>query len=489
MSHVFISYSKKDKDYARRLANHLLAHGFDVWIDDRIDYGENWLETMFDAVVNCAVCVVVMTPESRRSRWVQREVAWADERNKRFFPVLLAGENWPVFVLTQYADARSGELPDVEFIQRIGEYAPSKAPRGTDIIEELGNEADDFDSYDDDEDYEEVEEDWGDATWDKGEDSGRQEQMTSVPQSTKNTLGLPEGAYSFRKAVAPVQFKLLSNMTNINISPEQRAKAGRELAEIGDPRVGVGLRADGLPDIDWVEIPGGKFIYGDEEESNGPLALTLPTFWMARYPITYQQFQAFVESDDGFRNPQWWKGLAADEEHKAAAKEQEFKYWNHPRDNVAWWDAVAFCKWLSARLAHEITLPTERQWERAARGTDGRRYPWGPEYVAGHANINERAKGDGPHFLRQTSTVGLYVHGASPEGVLDMSGNVWEWCLNEYDNPNNNRLRGWAPRVWRGGSWDSNALRARCACRFRYYAYLRLYIVGFRVCTGTRPKG
>ncbi|HEX3053470.1 MAG TPA: toll/interleukin-1 receptor domain-containing protein, partial [Aggregatilineaceae bacterium] len=97
MSHIFISYSKKNKDYARRLADYLLEHGFDVWIDDRIDYGDNWLDTMYTAVLDCAAFVVVMTPEAKASRWVQGVVARADKWDKPMFPVLRAGENWPIF--------------------------------------------------------------------------------------------------------------------------------------------------------------------------------------------------------------------------------------------------------------------------------------------------------------------------------------------------------------------------------------------------------
>jgi hypothetical protein len=92
MSHIFISYSQLNRDYARVLADQLLARGYDVWIDDRIDYGEDWWREIVRAIKLCAVFVVVMTPESGESRWVQREVTLADELRKPTFPLLLAGD-------------------------------------------------------------------------------------------------------------------------------------------------------------------------------------------------------------------------------------------------------------------------------------------------------------------------------------------------------------------------------------------------------------
>jgi hypothetical protein len=197
-------------------------------------------------------------------------------------------------------------------------------------------------------------------------------------------------------------------------NPVGRATAYRVLGSFdADNRRGIGLTDQGLPDIDWVEIPAGEFIYHSGERRS------LPTFSIARYPITYRQFQAFIDAEDGFHNSQWWQGLAADAEHKAAPDEQWFKYWNHPRENVSWWDAVAFCRWLSAKLGYAVRLPTEQEWEKAARGTDGREYPYEGEFDAAKGNTHETG-------IRQTSAVGIFPDGASPYGVLDMSGNVEE---------------------------------------------------------------
>ena len=127
-----------------------------------------------------------------------------------------------------------------------------------------------------------------------------------------------------------------------------------------------------------------------------------PAFWIARYPVTYAQYHAFLEAKDGFDNPDVVAGTGHGPARRRsqAPRQAAFPYWNHPAENVSWYDAVAFCRWLTAKVKAQvevkaegwetllppevvagrdwkITLPTEWQWEKAARGHDGRQYPWG----------------------------------------------------------------------------------------------------------------
>ena len=158
---------------------------------------------------------------------------------------------------------------------------------------------------------------------------------------------------------------------------------------------------------------------------------------------------------------------------------------------MSWYQAVAFSRWVDERYRRaglipegmEIRLPVEQEWEYAARGTDGRIYPWGSVYRPGYANIDEQEQSVGLYFLNCTTAVGNYPHGQSPFGVLDMSGNVWEWCLNNYSNPEiMNGYKDGEFKVLRGGSFASNQSGARSVYRGNddpNYIYDNF---GFRVC-------
>ncbi|HEX2907664.1 MAG TPA: toll/interleukin-1 receptor domain-containing protein [Phototrophicaceae bacterium] len=138
MSHVFISYSKKNKDYAVQLVNKLRDEGFDVWIDDRqLRSSEDWWSSIVSALWGCAAFVVILTPDSDASRWVQREIMLADQRSKPIFPLWLAGSldtpNWSMLVRIEHEDVRGGKLPPPEFFEQLAQYSPRKPQRGENI--------------------------------------------------------------------------------------------------------------------------------------------------------------------------------------------------------------------------------------------------------------------------------------------------------------------------------------------------------------------
>jgi len=162
---------------------------------------------------------------------------------------------------------------------------------------------------------------------------------------------------------------------------------------------------------------------------------------------------------------------------------------------VSWYDAVAFCRWLTAQLARSETddsealrrikeqgwvvrLPTEWEWQFAASGgLPGRSFPWGPDW-------DDRLAHTKHNQINQTMAVGMYPPGASPLGALDMSGNVWEWCLNCYDTPENLDLGRGDRRVLRGGSWYHWGSYAHTGMRSRYFPDHRYDAGGFRVLCG-----
>ena len=294
---------------------------------------------------------------------------------------------------------------------------------------------------------------------------------------------------------------LLDEIHNPATEPPRRLAIGDELEKLGDPRRGVGLDANGLPDIDWVEVPGGSFIYQNGETRE------LPPYWISRYPVTNRQFQAFIAAG-GYQKPaakrgkakaildkltgqrqtdsvlktesvlaELWKDL-----QQPKPKESTWPQGNRPRTDVDWYEANAFTRWLSAVSGMEIRLPTEQEWEKAARGEHGLIYPWGNEYRSGFANIDEKSSNVGPWYLQQTTAVGLYPEGRSPYQVEDMSGTVWEWCLNKYAQPDMTKAdTSGDSRVVRGGSWINIQGYARADDRYWLNPDLRDSYRGFRV--------
>lgn len=257
-----------------------------------------------------------------------------------------------------------------------------------------------------------------------------------------------------------------------------------------------------LASITWVVIPEGEFVMGSTEETARAAyeaaklrssllerhtfdaeqpqhRVFLSTYEISRYEITNAQYRAFLEATDrpkprGHNGEDTW----ADE---TFADEMQ------PVVGVTWFDAQAFAEWIGG------SLPTEAQWERAARGTNGRVYPWGdtPPKARQHANFARR--------YNRPMPVGGFPKGDSPNGIADLAGNVWEWCLDEYSptfyaqhagavphDPINLRFRDvLRARVIRGGAWDVGRAFLRASLRFKFYPLDSTHTIGFRV---VRPR-
>ena len=225
-----------------------------------------------------------------------------------------------------------------------------------------------------------------------------------------------------------------------------------------------------VPPFDWVTIPAGAFVRGSDtskdllavDNETPQRQIYLSTYQIMRMPVTNAEYKVFVDATD-HRPPHHWIG-------REIPKDKA----NHPVINVSWRDAMAFCTWAGVRL------PSEAEWEKAACGTDGHIYPWGnqPPDVK-RCNFNRN--------VRDTSAVGSYPAGASPYGVMDMAGNVWEWVNDWYQasyysvSPGSNPLGPTTGEscVLRGGSWGNGDNFVRSACRgynhpdvwFNFYSF------------------
>ncbi len=244
----------------------------------------------------------------------------------------------------------------------------------------------------------------------------------------------------------------------------RRAEIGRRLAKIGDELPGSGLMG-GMPALLWCSIPVGEV----EIEAHGRFPVA--PFNLAACPITVRQFQVFLDAPDGFQNDKWWvKG-----ERQPLNSDWDEASTNHPVTGVSWFDASAFCQWLSAKRGEEIRLPDEWEWQWAAQSA--RRvflYPWGKVWRQTAANTAESS-------IRGTSAVGIYPRGRSEQGAWDLSGNVWEWCRNPYKNPKVTSASDTESRVLRGGSWYFYSDLARANSRFFNAPANRIFNIGFRV--------
>jgi formylglycine-generating enzyme required for sulfatase activity len=196
-------------------------------------------------------------------------------------------------------------------------------------------------------------------------------------------------------------------------------------------------------------------------------------FYIAKYLVTYAQYQAFVEAEDGFDNLAWWQGIPISYQRQPL-REQRTKRLNNPRDNVSWYQSVAFARWLNNRLqgvemAHpagngvlrvganaQVRLPAEWEWQWAAQnGVESRTYPWG-EAKRGYANTAESE-------LKQAVAVGMYPQGAAACGALDMAGNLMEWCANDKAHLERIDVESTASKTLRGGDWGYALQIATCA--------------------------
>lgn len=312
MSRIFISYSRKDEIFARRIASSLSEAGAEIWIDvDDIPVGMNWSTAIQAGLDQCEIMVMIISPDSMESANVENEWQYFQDHGKKVVPLL---------------------------------WKPAKMHFQVNRLQYV----------------------------------------------------------DFQNQTFQVAFRNL-------------------LQKLGFAQKEIKIRGFELPLLDWCEIPGREILYFDRP-------YRVASFYMAQYPVTNAQYQIFLDDVDGFRNVEWW-GFSSEAQKwrkdNPGPIVSRFSGNLCPREMVTWYEAMAFCNWLSEKLGKSITLPTQLQRVRVVQGDTGRLYPWGNEFDLSKCNVRES-------LIRRTTSVMKYPEGASQHGVMDLSGNVWEWSLTQH---------------------------------------------------------
>lgn len=443
MSHVFISYDHTDTGYAHTLADALQARGFEVWIGERLDYGAQWPVEIQKQLDACGAFILVMSPRAFTSEWVQSELQRAKRKLKPIFPILLEGdEPWLSVESTQYYDVRDGSLPDERFYSAIERVVSRNKEEGG-VIQPSP----------------------------EVKRSSRKSASGAPRIRTELWIAIIGAIATVLAAVIPLIWSSLSQ--NPSPLPPADETTETENAPATEPPLEPSIDPNDFTDSMGVEmrlVPAGEFTMGVSAQSaledcqkyqsdcqldwftdEEPVReVYLDAYYMDLYEVTNASYRACVEAGECLEPTNTGSATRADYFYEA-----EFNF--YPVIHVDWTMAQTYCEWRGARL------PTEAEWEKAARGNDGRTYPWGEGIDPSLANYADSGFGD-------TVEAGDYGDGASPYGILDMAGNVWEWVMDWYNSsyyqfsllsnpfgPDSGEFH-----VLRGGSWadTGNLLRA-----------------------------
>jgi gamma-glutamyl hercynylcysteine S-oxide synthase len=281
-------------------------------------------------------------------------------------------------------------------------------------------------------------------------------------------------------STVPDRATLVAILESVDVGRDDRIAAGEALAKLGDPRATT---------VDRVSIEAGPFLFGGGEDSSLRRAIHLSAYAIDRYPVTVAAYAEFIEAG-GYDDRSLWS--AAGWRFRSERAVARPRFWgdaewaaylvpNHPVVGVSAYEAEAYAAFRGARL------PTEAEWEKAARGIDGRRYPWGETWDDDACGM----RGVGP---RGTTAIGVYPRGKSPYGLHDVVGCVWQWCADAADESAEAGDRDpfvdpaeyeeGTKRVTKGGGWNNLPWSLSCAGRNGYPPTAQFSNVGFRCAEG-----
>ncbi len=482
---LFISYARVDRYYCSQIVDMLDVH--DVWYDNRLHAGQQWWEEIQRRLEWCEGVIYLLSPDSVNSEYCQRELQIANAMGKHIFPVLIQARTEIPETLRhiQYADLSKGLTTDAVKLMLNSIYIAERTarqnavtPNGTPVFQMIApvevpsplHENTDFDSI-----MDEVGRAFEEDLFDRAvfllrqlrerqdvsnfidleqlllqaedaleqqaylRDAEREYRPIAVLLKYRSTREVGKSAFqSFQQKFPDYDPDNLGPMCEEN----HKKKAVAVQAPPGDEETLV-----------WCDIPSGVTTLLREESHTTQF---VDAFRISRYPVTNQQFLEFVNALDGYCRADWWDySISAVDWHKNHHHPPmlDVIHLDHPCVYVNWYDALAYCRWLSSKINIMISLPTETQWQRAAQGDEEQAYPWGEDFNTENCNTKESRIG-------RTTSVYAYPGGASPYGVMDLAGNTWDWCLNNNQSSTGVDLSNDLERVIKGGAYHSPAKRA-----------------------------
>jgi formylglycine-generating enzyme required for sulfatase activity len=473
MGHIFISYSHKDTEYAHKLAEILKRGGFEPWIDARLDYGSQWPQEIQKQLDSCSAFIILMTPRAFDSEWVQSELNRAKRKNKPIFPLLLEGdEPWLSVESTQFFDVRDKSLPTDEFYRDLWHVIQPANPGQTlrafppnlqaqNKVKKLTNSnlmlilagiagliciclAVGSFLY------------LKQNSWAIPSPSQTQVMLSSptVPVPTEKSQP------NLRITIPPI---VVNELTKVKVvRPVVVTTAAPKPVKPFTPTATF----TALPKVPMALIPAGEFKMGsnDGAPDEKPVHLVyLNAFYIDKYEVSNFNYKACVDARVCAPPPNT-------SSYTRASYYGNPDYYNYPVIYATWEMAKKYCEWRGARL------PTEPEWEKAARGTQAYTYPWGNTFRGNYLNYCdkkcpfEHADSNFDDGYTDTAPVDAYPQGVSPYGVFNMSGNVFEWTADWYNvypggDPAASDQFGQNARVRRSGSWLDGQFHIRPTLR------------------------
>ncbi len=449
---IFISYSRPNQHVVEGLAHDLEDLQHDVWFDRALTGGQDWWAHILSQIRDTELFVFAIAPETLDSVACQREFAYACDLHKRILPVTVAdGVSMdllpPRLGTIQFVDYRRQDKAAFVALTKALAKLPDSTPLPHPLpgppatpVSKLGQLK------------EQIETASTLGLKDQAELVLTLKDMLHEPQQHADVLDL------FQRLR-----KRDDLLANISREIDQIVATAEQARPVTPPAKG---QQKGQPPEGMVLIPKGPFLYGKDRVHE-----EIPNdYYLDIYPVTNDHYKEFMLAN-GYGSQKYWSDEGwtwKKKDHVNRPKYWTDSKWNqadHPVVGVSYYEAEAYAIWAGKRL------PTEQEWERAARGTDGRKYPWGNAFDKKKCNSEKSGIG-------ATTPVTKYTKGISPSGCFDMAGNVWEWCESWYDQSRD-------LRVVRGESWGTSPENLRASLRSWLPTDIRGSTLGFRLAQGT----